>query len=54
LIENTKSKVKIVEANGKIAIEKPRILDFIGSGADKMTAKAAKCMLDEMRSEDHD
>jgi len=47
------SKVKIVEENGKIVIEKqPSIFDLIGSGAGKMTVEEAKRMLDEMRAED--
>ncbi len=47
------AKVKIVEEDGKIVIEKqPSFIDLIGSGASKMSVEEAKRMLDEMRAKD--
>jgi AbrB family looped-hinge helix DNA binding protein len=47
------SKVKIVEEDGKIVIEKQlSIFDLGGSSAGKMSVEEAKRMLDEMRAED--
>jgi AbrB family looped-hinge helix DNA binding protein len=50
-----KSKVEIVEEDGKIVIKKqPSIFDLAGSGAGKATVEEVKKMLDEMRAEDDD
>jgi len=47
------TRVKIIEENGKIVIEKqPSFLDLVGSGVGKITVEEAKKMLDEMRAED--
>lgn len=47
------SKVKIIEENGKLVIEKQvSFLDLIGSSAGKATVEEVKKMLDEMREED--
>jgi AbrB family looped-hinge helix DNA binding protein len=48
-----KSKVEIVEEDGKIVIKKlPSFLDLVGSSAEKATVEEVKKMLDEMRAED--
>ena len=50
-----KSKVEIVEEDGKIVIKKlPSFLDLAGSGAGEATVEEVKKMLDEMRAEDED
>jgi AbrB family looped-hinge helix DNA binding protein len=48
-----KSKVQIVEEDGKIVIKKqPSFLDLVGSSAGKATVEEVKNWLDEMRAED--
>ena len=48
-----KSKVEILEEDGKIVIKKlPSFLDLVGSSAGKATVEEVKKMLDEMRAED--
>jgi AbrB family looped-hinge helix DNA binding protein len=48
-----KSKVQIIEENGKIVIKKqPSFLDLVGSSAGKATVEEVKKWLDEMRAED--
>jgi len=48
-----KSKVEIVEEDGKIVIKKQlSFLDLVGSSAEKATVEEVKKMLDEMRAED--
>ena len=48
-----KSKVEIVEEDGKIVIKKlPSFLDLAGSGAGEASVEEVKQMLDEMRAED--
>jgi AbrB family looped-hinge helix DNA binding protein len=50
-----KSKVEIVEEDGKIVIKKqPSIFDLAGSGVGKATVEEVKKMLDDMRAEDDD
>ncbi len=50
-----KSKVEIIEEDGKIVIKKlPSFFDLVGSGAGEATVEEVKKMLDEMRAEDDD